>query len=164
MLRLGNIKKGDMPKETKAKENKILFKNNPGMIFVMIYFILFAVNAVVIYFANMMFPDKVVLSTMSLSSNWSVLLSAGKLALIATFLMPFFTEWEIRRKRVLSPAEWMGGYLLVNAAALWCITRFSEVFGLGVTSWVVVVVLAAVIDFAQGMAMMVFGKVTGNKS
>jgi hypothetical protein len=68
--------------------------------------------------------------------------------------MPFFTEWEHRRGKVLSSAEWSVSYFFVNFIGLWIITRFAEVFGLGVTSWMVVAGLALALDIAQGIVMM----------
>jgi hypothetical protein len=49
-------------------------------------------------------------------------------------------------------------YFAINIVALWEITRFAENLGLGVSSWVVVILLAAALDWAQGMAMMAAGK------
>ena len=48
----------------------------------------------------------------------------------------------------------IAGYFVVNLAELWFITRYAEIFGLGVSSWVVLVCLALVADLAQGMAVM----------
>lgn len=129
------------------------FKRNPGMVMVVSYFVLKGVSAVVIYLANMWFPSQVVLGTVSLTMWWAVLLSAGALALIDTLALPFLAEFEHRRGRLLSPGEMMVAYLLINFIGLWGITRFAEVFGMGVTSWMVVLALAAVLDFFQGIAM-----------
>jgi hypothetical protein len=133
-------------------------KSNPNMMMVISYVTVTVVSAVVIYLANMLFPDHIVLGTMSISMMWAVMLSAGKLGLITTLAMPFFTEFEIQRKKILSPMEFLIGFFVVNFAGLWFITRFAEIFGLGVSSWMVLIALAAVVDFAQGMAMMVVPK------
>lgn len=128
-------------------------KKNPGMIFVITYVVLFLVNMVVIHFANTWFPQQVVLGTMSLSVMWALMLSAGKIALIDTLVLPFLTQIEIMRNKIMSPIEMMIAYAIINIVAIWGTTRFAEVFGLGVSSIVVVVVLALVLDFVQGVAM-----------
>ena len=124
------------------------------MILVITYFALFVVNGLIIYLANLLFPAQVVLGTMSIGLLWAILHTAGVLTLIDTLAIPFFHEKEKMMKRMLSPKEWMIGYFVLNFVAVWSITRFSEEFGMGVVSWMVVLVLALVLDFVQGMAMM----------
>jgi flagellar biosynthesis protein FliP len=58
------------------------------------------------------------------------------------------------KKKALSAMDWMVGYLVIDFVAVWVISRFSEQFGLGVAHWWVVLVLALVLDFVQGMGMM----------
>jgi hypothetical protein len=137
-----------------AKNASISSTENPGMILVLSFAVLYIVNMIVIYFANMWFGLNVVLGTMSLSTLWALLLSAGTVAVINTFSIPFFHEWEMRRGKILSSWEWMAGYFVINVAAIWLVTRAAEIFGMGVSSWIVILVLAAVLDFVQGIGMM----------
>ena len=130
------------------------FEHNPGMMLVISYALTLVVNVLVLYLAQMWFPQYIVLGTVSLTATWALWLSMGKLALLNTLAIPFFTEWEHRRGKTLSSMDWMVGYFLVNFAGLWLVTRYAEVFGLGVTSWMVVAGLALALDFVQGMAMM----------
>ncbi|HCR81464.1 MAG: hypothetical protein UY13_C0002G0156 [Candidatus Pacebacteria bacterium GW2011_GWB1_47_8] len=130
------------------------FEHNPGMMLVISYVTLLITNVIVLYLAQMWFPQYLVLGTMSLTATWALWLSMGKLALINTLAIPFFTEWEHRRGQALSSMDWMAGYFVVNFVGLWLVTRFADIFGLGVTSWVVVAVLALALDFVQGLAMM----------
>ena len=130
------------------------FDKNPGMMMVISYLVMLVANVVVLWFAAQWFPQYIVLGTISLTMTWALWLSMGKLALIDTFAMPFFTEWEARRGRELTPTDWSVGYFLVNFVGLWVITRFADIFGLGVTSWVVVAGLALVLDIVQGAVMM----------
>ena len=118
------------------------------------YLFLLPTNALVIYLANLMFPNQVVLGNMSLSLWWAIGLSMGKLTLILVLATPLIEAWAKMQKRVLSTMDWMLAFLLINFAALWLITRFSAQFGLGVTSWLVVLILAVVLDMVQGMVMM----------
>jgi hypothetical protein len=128
-----------------------------GMTVVVTTAIIFAVNAITVYLAQMFFPKNIVLGTHSLSYFWALYMSMGKLALLTSFILPFVSKYEIMRNKIFSPAEWMSLYFVVNFVGIWVITRFSEQFGLGVTSWVVVAALAVVLDVAQGMAMMAYG-------
>lgn len=118
------------------------------------YVVVTVVSAVVIYVANMFMPEQVVLGTMSLSPWWALALSAGKLGLIATAASILLAEWDNRRRKMMTPMQQMLAYFVVNVAGLWFISRFAEVYGLGLGSWVVVVVLAAIVDFVQGFAVM----------
>ena len=132
---------------------------NPGMVLVTSYFVLFAVNALVIYLANIYFPQYVVLGTFNINLPWSIFHSMGTLALINILVIPFIQEIEKWKGRMLTPMEWMIKYFVVNFVGVWVITRFSEQFGLGVSSWLVVLVLAVVLDLVQGVAMTQMGKV-----
>ncbi len=128
-----------------------------GMTLVISTFIMFAVNAVVLYLAQMFFPKNIVLGTHALSYWWAIFMSMGKLSLIGALVMPFVGKYENMRHRIFSPMEWMVLYFVVNFVGLWVITRFSEQFGLGVTSWTVIAALAVVLDVVQGIAMMAYG-------
>jgi hypothetical protein len=133
------------------------FPQVSGMTVVISTVILYFVNAIILVLAQMFFPQHIVLGTHALPYYWAVFMSMGKLTLLTTFVMPFVSKYELMRKKIFSPMEWMALYFVVNFVGLWMISRFSEQFGLGFTSWTVVLVLAAVLDFAQGMAMMAYG-------
>ena len=132
---------------------------NPGMVLVTSYFVLFAVNALVIYLANIYFPQYVVLGTFNINLPWAIFHSMGTLALINILVIPFIREIERWKGRMLTSMEWMMKYFVGNFVGVWAITRFSEQFGLGVSSWFVVLVLAIVLDLVQGVAIMQMGKV-----
>jgi hypothetical protein len=132
--------------------------HDTGMNLVATYVLLYIVNAVIIYGANMLFPKMVVLGNMSLTPFWGMFISMNALALIETLAMPFFYVLEKQLKRMLSPMEWMIGYFVLNFAGLWIISRFSGQLGLGVSSWLVVAGLAFVLDMVQGVAIMALNK------
>lgn len=138
----------------KSSQSVSMMDRNPAMRLFGTYVIVTLVSALVIYVANMFFPSAVVLGTMSMSPLWAIALSAGKLGLVTTFASAFFAEWEYRNGKVLSPSAVMAGYFVVNFATLWVITRFAEIFGLGVSSWVVLAALALVADVVQGVSVM----------
>ena len=124
------------------------------MILVITYFILFVVNSLVVYLANLWFPQNVVLGTQALTPLSALLLSMGVLSLINTLATPFMNQYEKGRKKSLAPKDWMLAYFGLNFVSLWLITRAAEQLGLGITSWVIAAVLAVVLDLAQGAAMM----------
>lgn len=132
---------------------------NSGMMLVATFFVLFGVNAVVLFLANMVFPTQVVLGTLALSPLWAIVHSMGALALLNTFSIPFVHVYENKRGKMFSPMEWMLAYFVINLAGIWVIARFPDQFGFGVTSWMVVGVLAVALDFLQGLAMMQLAKV-----
>jgi hypothetical protein len=142
-------------------------KNNipqmDGMTLVNSTLLLWVVNMAVLYIAQMLFSQSIVLGTHSLSYWWALGMSMGKLSLIQAFVMPFVGKYEAMRGKIFSPMEWTGLYLVVNVVGLWVISRFSEQFGLGVSSWMVIVALAIVLDIAEGMAMMMYGSMMKGK-
>lgn len=135
-----------------AKSAKL--EKNPGMIMVISYAAMAVANGAVLYLAYAFFPSYIVLGNMSLTAMWALCLSIGKLTLVGTFAIPFFNQWEESRGKLLTSQDWMVGYFLINFVTLYLITRYSQVFGFGVTSWAVLALLALVMDMVQGMVMM----------
>jgi hypothetical protein len=134
--------------------NDSKFAKNPHMMFVISFFVVTVVNAIILGVANAIVPMQVVVGTFTIPPLFALLLTGASLSLITLLVLPFLTEVELRRGKNLSPAEMMAAYLVVNFVGLWLLTRRSEIFGVGVSSWMVVLVLAAVLDFVQGMVMM----------
>ena len=125
------------------------------MVLVKTYFLLLIVNSVVIYLANLFFPNNVVLGTMNIPMWWAILCSMGILALLGTFAVPFVREAEFKRGgRVFSSKEWMILYFILNFIGVWVIARMATFVGLGISSWIVALILAIVLDVVQGFAMM----------
>lgn len=132
--------------------------NNAGIMVVFSFLALMLVNTIVILLANMFFPENVVLGNMSLTANWAAFLSMAALSLIGAFAIPFFHYWEDTRGSLLSTTEWMRYYFVLNFVGVWLITRAAGQFGLGVSSWYVVVALAAAFDIVQGLSMTMLEK------
>lgn len=128
-------------------------KQNTGMILVVTYLALFLVNSLIIFFANALFPRSVVLGTACLSKTWAIIHSMGALALVNTFALPFIRESENRRGKMFGPRQWLITYLVMDFAVIWLLTRYSQEFGLGISSWLVGLVLAVILDAAQGVVM-----------
>lgn len=142
-----------------AKENT---KPETGMILVKTFFLLLIVNSVVIYVANLLFPKNVVLGTINIPIWWAVVCSMGILALVGTFAVPFIREYEFKSGKMFTNKQWMGTYLLLNFLGVWVIARMATFVGLGISSWVVALVLAIVLDAAQGVGMMQLEKMRKN--
>jgi predicted membrane protein len=64
----------------------------------------------------------------------------------------------MEKESSLHPKQWMLTYLVINFVALWEISRFADNLGLGFSSWIVILLFAAVIDLIQGGAMMILGE------
>ena len=135
-----------------AKKNTLA--ENPGLVLVVTYFVLFVINGFVVLLANSLFPQQVVLGTQYITKGWAIIHSMGTLALLGTFAIPFIREYEKSRGKMFSSAEWMVAYFVLNFVGIWLITRLAEQLGLGISSWVVALVLAVVLDVVQGFAMM----------
>ena len=134
------------------------FPQISGMDLVLSTVVVFIVNVVVLFIAHMIAPNAYVLGTHSLSLWWAIKLSMGELALLCGLVMPFVGMIEQNRQKVFSPIEWSTLYLIVDVVGIWAISRFSEVYGLGVSSWMVVLPLAVALDVVQGMVMMFYGQ------
>ncbi len=135
-------------------EKPTFSSSNDGLILVVSYFVLFVVNSAAVALANLLFPQMVVLGTQSLSPLWALALSMGVLALMNTFALPLVRVFENKRKRMLNTNEWMILYFLLNFGGVWLVSRAAEQLGMGITSWIVALVLAVALDLMQGIVMM----------
>lgn len=139
------------------------FQAKVGLNLVATYVVMLVVGMVILSLANWLFPSVVVLGTATISPMWAVCLASGKLALISTAVMPLVTYKEWKMKRNYTPRDWMITYFIVDVIAIWLIARAATHLGLGISSWWVAVVLGGVLDWVQGMAMIGYGKVTGQQ-
>lgn len=137
---------------TVATNTKVSFN-----VLAMTFIVMLLVNVVVGYFANMFFPAQIVLGTFTISKLWALIYSMGALAVVDTLALPFMYKLEEWKGRALTSMEWMFQYFVLNFITIYLLTRWSELFGLGVSSWIVVVILAAALDLAQGLAMVQWG-------
>lgn len=117
------------------------------------YPLMFAVNALVVYFASKFFPSNVVLGTFYISQGWSLVHSMGTLALFNILAIPVIEYYQEKRGKKISDKEWMIKFFLLNFAGVWLLARFSNQLGFGITSWRVALSLALVLDFLQGFVM-----------
>jgi hypothetical protein len=115
----------------------------------LMYLVTFGVNAAVLYAANMMFPKNVVLGNMSLSAPWAILLSSGALAVFSILAVPVI-EYAQEKMGPFSMTHWILGYLVINFAGIWLVSRYAEQFGFGISAWWVGLILAGITDFLQG--------------
>lgn len=129
-----------------------------GLMIIYSFIALMLTNVVVLMIVNALFPHNVVLGTYSISYWWAICHSMLRLTLIGVFAMLLVTVYEWKNKLVFTSKQWMITYLVVNFLALWCISRFADNLGLGVSSWWIVLFLAIVFDWAQGMVMMALEK------
>jgi len=144
--------------------NKREIQAKTALNFVYSFVVLTFVNYLVLFLANKFFPSAVVLGTASLTPAWATLLAAEKLAIIGVAVMAFVAYKEYKRNKDFSPKEWMTVYLVVDVAAIWLLARMADRLGFGISSFWVAIVLGAVLDWAQGIAMMAYGKITGQES
>ncbi len=142
----------------KSLTSKEAIQAKTGVHLIYSFATMLAVNTLVLMIANNFFPTHIVLGTNSISYWWAMHHSMVKLAMIGTFVMPLVAYYEWKRGKIFSPKEWMMTYMVVNTVALWGISRFATNLGLGISAWWVVLILAAVFNWAQGIAMMTLGK------
>jgi len=121
---------------------------------VLLYFGFFAVNSLVIWLANMFLPSYVVLGTEWITKCWAMIHSMATLALVDVFMVLFGREYETMKKKVLASGEWLAIRLVVNSVGLWLIARLAKQLGLGISSWLVVIVLGFVLSVAQRKVLM----------
>ena len=132
------------------------FQSSTSFQMFQIFFVCLSVNVLVLLFSSLMTSTNIVFGTQSLTPSWGLFLSMGVLALINMLSVPIFESIQNESDRELTMKEWMIGYYIINFFGLWSISRFAEQFGIGFTSWGVVAIVALILDFVQGFAIMKF--------
>jgi hypothetical protein len=123
------------------------------------YFVHFALNAIVFIVANLLFPKSVVFGTECIPSGWGIFHIVSLLALVGILFVPVFEYVREQKQKELSMQDWMIGYFVINFLAVWILSRFAEQLGFGISAWWVAAVLAVILDFAQGFgATLVYKK------
>lgn len=117
----------------------------------MMYLTFLLGNSVVVYGANMLFPSQVVLGTNIITPFMALVYSMVVFTLIGVGAMPIIQMAADSLKMKLSNNAWMVIYLVINVVALWVVGRFAEMLGLGLASWMVALVLGAVINIVQSV-------------
>lgn len=147
-----------MVKASKKPKTELL--NSTGLIIPVSYFVLLGVNIIITALAGRLAPEAVVLGTASISRSWALIHSMGTLTLLNVFMIPLVHYHEEIRGKMYNTKEWMLSYLVINFVGLWVIARFADNLGLGLSAWWVALLLAVVLDWVQGLAMMTLSKLT----
>lgn len=111
----------------------------------------FVAHSVIIYFANQWYPSSVVLGTATITSMMAILYSMVVFTLLTVGAIPVIELVAAHMRWRLSNLHWFGLFWVIDAAALWFVARCAEQLGMGISSWVVAVVLGLLIDIAQGL-------------
>lgn len=123
------------------------------------YFVHFALNALILSLATLIVPKAVVFGTEFISPSWGIFHVVSLLSLIGILFVPVFELVRENIQRELSMQDWMLGYFVINFVSIWVISRFAEQLGFGISAWWVGAIIAVFLDFAQGFgATLVYKK------
>lgn len=110
-------------------------------------------NTIVLLVANSFFPRLVVLGTHIVSPFMGALSAGAIIALFGVGVIPLIENIATMRRIKLTDMHWMGIYLVLNVLALWIVSRFAEMVGMGIQAWWVAIVLGVAFDMVQGILM-----------
>lgn len=102
-------------------------------------------DSILLFLAAWVLPAYYVLGNKSMSMIWAAVASG----LVWTFLTWIADPILGSMIKTKSKLIMFAFYLIVNFIALWITARLAPVFGFGVTSFVWLVLLAVIADFAQ---------------
>lgn len=122
------------------------------------YPILFATTALVMYLANILYPQCVVLGTQSISYGWSFIHIAGTLAMLDVLVVPLVREYENKIGKMITDKDWMVAYFVVNFIGLYLMSKFANNLGMGLKAWYSAALMSLVLTPIQGVAMMLLDK------
>lgn len=110
------------------------------------FLVLWVIDALLLYFANMVYPTYFVLGNAYFGSLAATLVASLVWTLLVWNAMVLAKWLKIKEKEALKMAVF---YLAVNFIALWVMTRFSLMFGFGVAGFKWLGALAFVANLLQ---------------
>jgi hypothetical protein len=137
----------------KARAAQPLNETSNFSMMVRFFVTFFVVNTVVLYVANMVAPQAVVLGTNLLSPFQALLYSTGVFTLLSVAIVPLIEMAGNALRIKLEMFHWIAAYAALNTVCLWIVARFAEQLGLGISVWYVAVILGVILDFVQGFAI-----------
>ncbi len=111
------------------------------------------VGIVVLGVANLIAPRALVLGTLSISPFWALLVSSGVLSFLGVAFAPVIELVSAKENLKLEMVHWTVLYFVINTLLIWLLARLSEILGMGISSWMVAVILGLILDFLQGIAI-----------
>ena len=132
-----------------------LAKTQPdtGILLVVTCGLFFVVNTLVILVSHLLFPQHLVLGTQCVSFLWALIHSGISLALIDTAALPFLRLRARVLGQPLTPREWLIAYFFINFVGIWLVARLANQFGFGISSWMVALIMALVLNFIQNYVL-----------
>lgn len=106
-------------------------------------------NCIVVYLAHRLFPNDVVLGTYFHTPLMALVSSMTALTLVTTGSAPVVESLIQVTKAKLTEPYWIISSFLLNLVSVWVIARFASMFGMGVSSWGVVAILAIILGLSQ---------------
>ena len=116
-----------------------------------VYFMV--IDSIILYGAHLLFPNQVVLGTYQISPLLAVIQSMLFFSLFAVVSTPVIELVADYLKLKLTDLHWIILTFLVDFVGLWLVARLANMLGLGISSWVIVAVLAVCFDLGQGLAI-----------
>lgn len=117
-------------------------------------------SVVTVLFSNLFFPRFIELGNDITSPLLGAVFSMLVVSLIAVGMMPIIENFAQQNKIELTSTKWLIIYWIIDATAIWIMGRLAAVVGLGISSWLVAVMLGLAINLIQGGLMMhVVGKI-----
>lgn len=107
-----------------------------------------AVNSALLWIVGQMVPKEVVLGNQHVLSIWASILAGFILAAIDSLVEPTLAMTKVKPKE---DYHWAVTFFAVNSIALWIITRFALIIGIGVTAFWWAIILGGIVTLGQWM-------------
>lgn len=115
------------------------------------WFAFLVVTLITYYFFNLLFPTYLVFGTDQISGIAALLQSGALLSLLVVGAIPIIEIIGGALNRKMSDSDWMIIYLAINTIAIWIVSRFAEVVGMGISSWMIALVIGFILTLVQGI-------------
>lgn len=122
------------------------------------FVLLYVLHSFAFFWTNKLFPDSLVLGTNLYSPMRALYISTTVFTLLVVGMIPVIEYFFKKMNSKLEDIHWIAAYLIINAAGIWSIARFSESFGMGISSWVVALILGTILNLTQGIFMKVVSR------
>ena len=107
---------------------------------------IFLTNSVLIYIASMLYPAHIVLGNDALSRWAATVVTSLILTLILAISYPLVASMKLKKDKELISNIF---YIAINIIGVWLLARGAIYTGFGITSFIVAVVLGAILAISQ---------------
>lgn len=117
------------------------------------FFVYFFVDLIILLSTAVMIPTLLVLGNNLVTPLMALILASFLLSFFVVSTVPIMELIVSRFEYEFTSRDWMAIFVAINVFFLWLLARFAQVVGMGISSWMVALVIGIVLSLIQGWSV-----------